>query len=51
VPLPPEPKKTFACLVEYGTCRQPYQGGNVYGACEWSYTDENPAQIDCKKAR
>jgi hypothetical protein len=51
IPLPPKPKENFACVVEYGTCRQPYQGNGVYGACEWSYSNQEPTQIDCKKAK
>jgi len=51
VPLPPKPKENFACLVEYGICRQPYQGGGQFGGCEWHYTGKQPNQIDCKAVK
>ena len=47
LPLPPKPRESFTCMVQYGTCRQAYQGDGVYGACEWHNVDRNPDQISC----
>jgi hypothetical protein len=47
VPLPPKPRENFTCMIEYGTCRQPYQGNNEYGACEWKYASRDPEQVSC----
>jgi hypothetical protein len=47
LPLPPKPRENFTCLVQYGTCRQPYQGDGVYGGCEWHNVTRDPDQIKC----
>jgi hypothetical protein len=51
VPLPPKPKENFTCLVEYGVCRQAYQGDGEYAGCEWHWAGPEPTQIDCKLAK
>ncbi len=51
VPLPPKPKENFTCLVEFGQCRQPHQGNNVFGACEWKYAAAPPEQIKCPSGK
>jgi hypothetical protein len=47
IPLPPKPQEMFACVVEYGFCRQPYQGAGEYGGCEWHYSKRTADQIKC----
>lgn len=47
LPLPPRPQELFTCLVEYGQCRQEYQGDGVYGGCVWQPVARDPSQIKC----
>jgi hypothetical protein len=47
IPLPPKPQENFTCLVEYGVCRQPYQGDGQFGGCEWKGAGRDPEQIKC----
>ena len=47
LPLPPKPRENFTCMVEYGTCRQPYEGDGVFGGCEWHGASRDPDQIKC----
>ena len=47
LPLPPKPREMFTCMIQYGVCRQPYQGDGVYGGCEWHNADRDPDQISC----
>ena len=51
IPLPPKPRENFTCLVDYGQCRQEWQGGNVYGGCEWNNSTRASEQIACKSVK
>ena len=47
LPLPPKPRENFTCMIQYGVCRQPYQGDGTYGGCEWHNVSRDPDQIAC----